>query len=110
MKRQPAAQVPDPLLGTYLGALDRGEIVSGRILQVVGDEWVHLALGPRHFWARAAKGRPPIGVGELEVLVPGAAPVLRLRQTETSRGIDLLVDPGWEKAWAETGMRVDSKA
>ena len=97
-------------LDRFLASLDRGEIASGRVLQVTESEAVRIAIGPAVFWARAVGGTPDVGPQRFEVVVPGHRPALRVMRSSGPDEINLLVDPSMEKACPQMGLRVDRKA
>jgi hypothetical protein len=97
-------------LADYLAELDRGEIVTARILQVVGDSEVRVALGPGILTARPVGGRPAIGECRLEVVVPGSQPILRLVEPGCRAGVEMLVDASCEKRAVVAGDRLDRRA
>jgi hypothetical protein len=96
-------------LKDYLAARDRGEVVPGRILQVLGAGEVRVALGPGVLTARAVGGRPEIGECRLEIMVPGPRPILRLLVPGRRGGVEVLVDASWEKRAAAAGDRLDRR-
>jgi len=96
-------------LATYLAGLDRGEVVIGRILQVLGESEVRVALGPGILVARPVGGRPPIGECRLEVLAPGPRPILRVVSPGRRGGVEMLVDASCEKRAVGAGDRLDRR-
>ncbi|MCK4304950.1 MAG: hypothetical protein KAY24_12000 [Candidatus Eisenbacteria sp.] len=97
-------------LDRFLAGLDRGEIVSGRVLQAAESEAVRITIGAGAFWARAMGGTPDVGPQRFEVVVPGQRPILRVMRSSARDEINLLVDPSFEKACPQMGLRLDRKA
>jgi len=97
-------------LAEYLAGLDRGEIVVGRIVQVRSANEVRVALGPGVLTARAVGGRPAVGDCRLEVLTPGARPVLRLAVPGPAGAVEMVVDASCEKRAARARSRLDRRA
>jgi hypothetical protein len=97
-------------LNRFLTALDRGEIVTGRIVQQPEPGIVRVALGGGTFWARAVGGEAPVRRCRFEVVVPGRRPVLRLISGQEMHRLDLWVDPSAEKARPTAGMGFDGRA
>jgi hypothetical protein len=99
-------------LRRFLSGLDRGEIISGRVVQVWASDAsvVRVALGPGAFWARAVGGCPGLGPQRFEVIAPGGRPVLRLVPSEGEEQVDLLVDASREKRPHGMGGSVDCRA
>lgn len=97
-------------LADYLAGLDRGEIVAGRILQVLGNDEVRVAFGPGVLTARAVGGRPSVGECRLEVLAPGPRPTLRIAAPGRRPGVEVVVDASREKRAVRAGNRLDRRA
>ncbi len=97
-------------LTAYLASLDRGEVVTGRILQVLRGDEVRVALGPGILTARPVGGRPAVGECRLEVLTPGPRPVLRVVAPGQRGGVEVLVDASCEKRALRDGDRLDRRA
>ncbi len=106
--REPAGRARR--LDDYLRALDPGEIVTGRILQLLGGETVRVALGPGVVTARAVGGRPEVGSCRLEVLTTGERPVLRILGLAEAGRTEIRVDVSREKRRSLVGGRVDRRA
>lgn len=94
----------------FLGGLDRGEVVHGRILQVWEPDTIRVAIGPAVLIARTTGGRPTLGTFRFEVCVAGERPVLRLMQSGPSGEMDFIADPSLEKAGSRMNRRVDRRA
>lgn len=95
-----------PALRRYLQGLDRGEVITVRVVQVTGED-VRVAAGPGAFWARTRGGRPGLGPHRLEVVRPGPRPVFRMLGRREEGALDLLVDASHEKAADRRGRRID---
>jgi hypothetical protein len=94
---------------SYLNGLDRGQIITARVVQVMADE-VRIALGPGTLWARTRGGRPGLGMQRMEVLQPGARPAFRMVRRQGGSVVDLCVDASHEKAARMRGLRIDQQA
>ena len=95
---------------TYLGGLDRGEIVDGRILQIWEPDTIRVAMGPGILIARATGGKPILGTFRFEVSVPGERPVLRMTNAVPAGEMDFVADPSLEKTASRMVRQVDYRA
>ena len=100
---------PTSTLRRYLGALDRGEVIAVRVVQIAGED-VRVAAGPGAFWARARGGRPRLGYGRMEVVRSGSHPVFRMLGPRDEGTLDLIVDASREKAADRRGSWIDERA
>jgi hypothetical protein len=93
----------------YFSSLDRGEVISGRVIQVLEPDGVRVVIGTAVIWAKTTGGNPGLGICQLEVVVPGEQPVLKLVVPKQNQRLDLVVDPSSEKKQKGTGGRFDRK-
>lgn len=91
----------------YFAALDRGEVIDGRVVQIFEPDGVRVAIGTAVILARTTGGRPGLGTHKFEVVVPGERPVLKLVVPSRDQLLDLIVDPSAEKRQKGTGKRFD---